>query len=270
MLNEYVVLENEYLTMKISHIGASILEVTDFEGNILVSRNSGLCFPVCGGVYNNTLTLGESEYSVSENGFLKDCEFILLESYEDYAEFIFTANEDTVKNFPFSFNVIVTYKLLGKAATINCRIGNFSEYKMPYSFGINTYFPKGGIDVEFERDEVFEGYIIKNGLFCGDVKRVMPCNGKILNTPENGEYVIKNLISDSFKIIENGKTIAEISKQGFPHFNISSDVYGINFGLWQGFSGKYGKKDDFVNKDSIKFADENSSDEYSLLITFNL
>ena len=143
MSNEYIVLKNEYLTMKISHVGASILEITDAEGNLLVSKGTGISFPVCGGVYNNTVTIGESDCSISKNGFAKNCEFMLLESYEDYAEFIFTADEATVKDYPFSFNIFMSYKLLGKAIEINCRVGNFSEYKMPYSFGLNTYFAQG-------------------------------------------------------------------------------------------------------------------------------
>ena len=102
------------------------------------------------------------------------------------------------------------------------------------------------------------------------VKRVMPNNGKILTVPENGEFVIKNLISDNFELIKDDKTVAEISKEGFEHLNILSDIYGVSFGLWQGFAGSFGKKEDFLDKNSIKIADENSSDEYSLLIKFHL
>ena len=215
----------------------------------------------------------ESECKIPGNGFVRDCEFMLLESYEDYAEFILSSDDDTIDMYPFSFNIIVAYKLLGRAFEITCRAGNFAEHKMPYSVGINTYFPVSRsvrLEAEFDRDEVMEGYMLKDGLYCGEVKRLMPQNGKALNIEKNSQFVIKNIISDSVALLEDSKALAQISAEGLPHFAVcNSDEY-ISVGMWQGFAGSFGRKDDFLKKDDIKFADENSSDEYRFLLSFNI
>ena len=269
-MNEYVVLKNEYLTLKISHKGASVVEVSDNDGNILLSGGPTILFPVCGGVYGDAVTIGGNEYEINDDGFAKDSEFMLLECYEDYAEFILSSDDDTVEKYPFSFNIFVSYKLLGKAFEINCRAGNFSEYKMPYSLGINTYFPYESLNAQFCRDEIMEGYILKNGLFCGEVKRVMPQNGKSLDIPENSEFVIKNIISDSFKLTKDGRMLAKVQAENLSGFSVRSVQGGMCVGMWQGFAGTFGKKEDFITKEGARLVDENSSDEYSFLISFNI
>lgn len=266
-LSENIILKNEYITLKLSSTGASISEVTDFDGNTLLLGGDTLLFPVCGKVYSESITLGETSCKIPGFGFAKDTEFMLLESYEDYAEFILSSDDAIVENYPFSFNILVSYKLLGNAFEINVKVGNFSEYKMPYSLGINLNLPKGESKAEFISEEILEGYVLKGGLYRGEVTRLAPRNGKELEL--KNEFVMKDIISDSVSVLQNGKTGLNISKEGFSNFAYYDSDDCQVAGFWEGFASTFGKIDDFVNKNGIKLLDENSSDEYSLLISFN-
>ena len=263
---EPVILKNEYLTVRLSQKGAAIEEVLSSDDEILLVGGDTFSFPVCGAVSGGGAYLGKMHCKMPYGGFAKDKQFEVMEYMEDYAEFILTADDDTVKNYPFSFNLIITYKLLGNALEVGCTLGNFSEYKMPYSFGFGVC-AKNIDAVEFENEEILEGYPLTGGIIRDPLQRLADGNGKILKIEEGGSCVMKNIISNSVKIL-SGDTGIKIYGSDLRNLALSTQNGVTTVGLWDGMADFAGEKSGFLNTETSDLLDENSTAERIYQLTF--
>ncbi len=256
-----VILKNEFITVELSSVGARINGVYSSDGKMILVDGDTVLFPVCAGEKDNKITIGQNEYNLEKCGFVKNKEFTVMENFEDYAEFILTSDEETVVNYPFSFNLIVSYKLLGKALEVRCVVGNFSEYKMPYSLGFNVHVPMRGAKLAFECEEVLNMHKIESGVLTGETVVYENGNGKEFSLKSNGDFVLKNIISDKFDIA-CGKSSIGVGADDKCDIFASYNGRVADVGIWSGEDA------DICIAPFSNVLDENSSAEYYRLLTF--
>ena len=111
--------------------------------NLTVRGGIPILFPICGNLPNNTYTYKGQQYTLKQHGFARDLPWEVTESTaQDRASLTLAlnSNEQTRAVYPFDFQLIFTYQLLGTSLEIRQRYINRSSELMPFSTGLHPYF----------------------------------------------------------------------------------------------------------------------------------
>ena len=106
------------------------------------------------------------EYPMGNHGFARNSEFTLVDQDDDSLTLVLEDNEETIKQYPYSFSLYVNYRLVEESVVISYRIVNRNDEVMPFGFGLHPAFncPKDFVDtyITFDEKETLE---VNNELF---------------------------------------------------------------------------------------------------------
>lgn len=234
-----VLISNKNLEVKINSFGAELISLKNLDKNIeyMWQKNpqywnkcSPVLFPFVGAIKNNQYFYNGDKYLFSsKHGFARDNEFELLNQQKDYIEFIFRANENTKKIYPFNFNFYIKYILKDNSLQIEYKVENLEDKKMYFSLGAhpafntpldsNTKYSDYFIELEnLENDDV---YFLEDSLFnIEKKKRLLTKN--ILHLTENifedDVLILKNTNSKKVYLKnKNGSFTLGFKFEGFKH-----------------------------------------------------
>ena len=114
-------IKNDQLTLEISSLGAELQSIKDANGNEYLwdgdekywNRHSPILFPIVCGLWKDTYRTEGKEYHLPRHGFARDTEFKLVGKTADRLTFALIDNEETQKNYPYHFNLAISYRLQG-------------------------------------------------------------------------------------------------------------------------------------------------------------
>ena len=119
-----------------------------------------ILFPIVGNTYSKTYQIDGKTYAMGNHGLTRHMDFTLVEETNDTLTFEVSDNEDTLRQYPFRFNLTVKYRLTGSKLTIDYEIRNTGDKTMPFSFGLHPAFnvplAEGKFSdyrLEFEKEE---------------------------------------------------------------------------------------------------------------------
>ena len=127
--------------------------------NLSVRGGIPFLFPICGNLPDNIFYYNEQQYSLKQHGFARDLPWqVLGQSTDKSAKIILClkSNPQTLKVYPFDFELIFSYELQGNKLIINQSYENKSLVKMPFSFGFHPYFccdDKSKLSLDFPAQE---------------------------------------------------------------------------------------------------------------------
>ena len=142
-------LENDVLKVSVNLFGAELRSVINKETNEEFmwsgdpkywGRVSPVLFPIVGRVSNNEYHFNGERYELTQHGFLRDQEFVLVSSTDTYAEFSFVSNDDLLSVYPFKHEVRIAYELVGAKLSIHWHVFNLDDQTMYYSIGAHPAF----------------------------------------------------------------------------------------------------------------------------------
>ena len=166
-----IFLKNENLTVVIKPLGAEIISIKDADeierlhqpDMVFWNGQAPLLFPWCGKMRDKKFVYEDKEYNLTQHGFARDSLFELLEQTEDLAVFSLLSNEKTKEMYPFDFELIVTYKLLGNSIDVSYEVLNDGECDMYFAIGSHeSYNCLDGLseyEIHFEKEEASKPYI---------------------------------------------------------------------------------------------------------------
>ena len=169
-----VCIKNEFLTVNIKTLGAELTSIKDSNGEerlhqpdmVFWNGQAPVLFPICGTPKDKKIIADGKEYEMGSHGFARHCEFNLMECNEDLAVFSLISNEETKKKYPFDFELIITYKLLGNSIDVSYEIINDGDDEMYFSIGshesYNCLEGLGEYEIHFEKEEPIKPYIFEN------------------------------------------------------------------------------------------------------------
>lgn len=146
-MNYYI--ENDKLIVRIDSFGAevkSVLSKSNYReymwyGNpTFWGRTSPVLFPFVGSVKNKKYKWDGVEYAMGQHGFARDMEFELCEKSNDKIAFILKSDAETLKKYPFSFELIITYTLVDTELNVNWTVKNAGDNTMYFSIGAHPAF----------------------------------------------------------------------------------------------------------------------------------
>lgn len=170
-----VKIKNDVLSVEIDTLGAEMKKI-EVNGEDRLwsgdpaywSGRAPILFPICGGLKDDKFTFEGKEYTLKKHGFAKSCEFSVEKATENSAVFLLKSNEETLKQFPWSFELRVTYTLRGSCIKISYDVKNTSDKPMYMSIGSHEAYacPEGieDYDVIFEKKETLNSCVLDGNL----------------------------------------------------------------------------------------------------------
>ena len=98
-----------------------------FDGKTFWNRQSPILFPIVGQIKEGKTQIEEKIYEMSQHGFARDMEFQEIEENH----YILKYNEQTLKKYPYKFELHVIYKIVGDALQVSYEVKNIDNKKIP-------------------------------------------------------------------------------------------------------------------------------------------
>jgi galactose mutarotase-like enzyme len=156
-------IKNEHLTVEISEMGAELQSIKDSEGREYLwqggekwPRRSPILFPIVCSVNDDTYTVDGKEYHLPRHGFARDTRFKLIAQGEHKVTYALHETEETLKVYPYCFNLAVSYRLSGNKIHVVWHVENTDTRDIHFQIGGHPAFLAPGC----KEDEELKGVIV--------------------------------------------------------------------------------------------------------------
>lgn len=149
-------LKNEHLTIQVAELGAELQSIKDSDGREYLwqadpkfwSRHSPILFPIVCSVNNDTYTVDGKDYHLPRHGFARDTMFTLVSQSTTKLTFALHESEETLKVYPFRFNLAITYRLTGNKLHVIWHVENTDTREIYFQIGGHPAFNIPGSKTE--------------------------------------------------------------------------------------------------------------------------
>ena len=260
------------------HQGESVL---DKEGKVFWKRHAPVLFPIVGSLKNNTTYIDGKKYQMSQHGFARDMVFDIVNISEREHTYVLKYNEDTLKMYPYKFELYISYIIEDNKLTIIYKVKNLDI--RPIYFGIGGH-PAFIIDlknnkykVEFENAEnnikfsqLDAGLIsYKNNYINNSLMSNNRCIEIRKDTFSHDAIIMSGLSSRKLRLYENNIEKLEFEFGQFKYLSLWSKKYApfLCIEPWQTTADYTDSNQDFIlKKDNIKLeVNEEYKCSYSII-----
>lgn len=279
-----VELSNQYLTVNLHPKGAEIISIVGNQDHINYMWKRDACqwansapilFPIVGAIKNDTCRIDGKEYHMTQHGFARHNEFEIKNQSQTEVTFTLVSNDEIIKQYPFLFELNVTYKLVENTLTCFINVKNKDHQTIYFQIGGHPAFACPFMENESSNDYYveFAEYETRNQKVIDVAKRGMShvqlpffdhekrffVRQQLFN---NDAIVIKDFKSEniSIKSLNHQKSIV-FHMQGFDHVGLwtAKHVGGLlAIEPWIGhadyvdFDGEFKEKESCVALDTDK------------------
>ncbi|MEL6390201.1 MAG: aldose 1-epimerase family protein [Bacteroidota bacterium] len=198
-------------------------------------RHSCILFPVIGATRNDIIRVNGQKYPMQKHGIVRDREFELIEQSVDRVTYATRSDNETIKSYPFDFELLVTYSLDENTLHIDYEVTTDGEEHLPFSIGGHPAFncPLYGDQKRSDYKLVFSDpedqhspLLSEAGLLREKTKMILD-NATTLTIEDElfdeDALILSDLKSDSVSFVgPNGRPSLTVSFGGFTHLGIWS------------------------------------------------
>lgn len=183
-MDKHIVLSNEILKVTLSTIGAELLSVKKGSEELIWiadpkvwKSHAPLLFPIIGMLKDNKYIYDDKEYELKFHGYAHFTEFEVESQSAKKIVLLHRFNEETLKVFPFKYELRVIYTLNNSILKVEYNIKNLENKEMYFSIGSHEglYCPDGieEYSVVFESPENLD-YVVccPGGLLANCTKNI--------------------------------------------------------------------------------------------------
>ena len=280
-----ITISNSQLTAQIKSYGAELCSLRNqnnkeyiWEGNPdYWGKHSPILFPIVGTLKNNCYQHNGLKYTLARHGFAREMDFELVDKKENSVTFSIQSSEETLKVYPFIFELQIRYTLNENSLNIEYKVINNGKSKMPFSIGAHPAFAFYGkfenYAIQFEKQEFLKYYLLENDLISNKTKTLEVQNDCIPLTYElfkNDALIFKTLESKSLTILKNNNPFLKVNFYDFPSLGIWTKVNApfICIEPWFGYSDTVNSTGDLFDKEGIQVLDasETFNSQFSIEI----
>lgn len=144
-----IALENEHLKVVISSKGAELQSLINKQSAMEYlwsgdekywAKRSPVLFPIVGGLKGGEYIYKNKKYALERHGFARDKEFNVGFHNATNAVFSLTFDEQTLKIYPFKFELILKYELIETKLVVSYVVINLEDDAMYFSLGAHPAF----------------------------------------------------------------------------------------------------------------------------------
>ena len=230
------------------------------------NRKAPFLFPIIGKLRDLKTYIDGNLYSMNQHGFLRDREFELESNTDNSLTFISTYSEDTLKLYPFKYQVRIKYEIKDCGVAIDIEVTNKGKEKMYFNIGGHPGFRLPMYDNEkfddysvvFEKTEDFDAPTVnlQNGTL--DFNHTIRCDhiGRIdLNYKyfEIDAIVIPKVKSREVKLVNKKNKGIRFNYHGFNSLAIwtKPNAPFVCLEPWMGYADHSDSDYNFIKKDDI-------------------
>lgn len=229
------------------------------------NRKSPVLFPIVGKLRDLKTFIDGNEYHMNQHGFARDMEFDLKEKEENKLVFSCMFNEETLKMYPYKFELLIEYIINDKNLDVVYKVKNIDEKEIYFNIGGHP-----GFNLPIYEGEKFDDYsVVFEGVESWNAPTVSS-NGT-LNFIETIEYkdlsridlnykyfeidaiVIPGIKSRKVKLVNKDNKGIEFSYNGFNTLAIwtKPNAPFVCLEPWKGYADHSDSDYDFKKKDDI-------------------
>ena len=269
-------ISNSNLIAIINHLGAELISLRTKENKEYIwegnpefwGKHSPILFPIVGTLKNNTYLFNGVEYHLSRHGFARDMKFELIKIKDSSATFSTKSSKETLKIYPFEFELQICYSLDENKLNIDYKVINKNNFIMPFSIGAHPAFALSGdfenYSIAFEQEETLEYYLLKNDLVSNTTKK-LEVNSKQIHLNyklfDNDTLIFKSIKSNSLTILENSKPMIKVLFKDFPNLGIwtKKNAPFLCIEPWFGYSDTEENSGNIFEKEGIQILEGNKT-----------
>ena len=275
-------IRNEFLSVSVNPLGAELRSIKNYDGYEFLwqgnpeiwNGRSPFLFPIIGRIKNDTLMVDGKDYTLQKHDFARKSDFSVADISESSVSFMLKSDENTKKQYPWDFELKITYTLEKTTLKISYEVKNTDCKTMYFSMGAHPAFNcKIGDILEFEKNETLESYVMNEDAY---IYKKIPYLNNERNIVISGDIfkddalMFENMSSDSITLkkqdgysifvkYNNARFLGLWAKPGAPYVCIEP-WFGIND--FEEFCG------DFSEKHGILSLDAGEKFEYEIEIEF--
>lgn len=276
------------LTAEISSTGAELMTLQDEAGRDLLwngdpafwTGRAPLLFPIVGAVKDDQILIDGTAYPMRQHGFARTAEFEVIDTTPSLCQLRLRASDNTRSQFPFEFQLDVTYHLNGARLIIMAVILNPGRTPLPVSFGFHPAFrwplPYGGTreahEIRFDREEPALIRRPRDGLLSRD-SWPSPVMGHRLKLYDSlfaeGALVFDQLRSEAVTYGVPQQRSIEVRFQNLPHLGIWTKP-GAGFVCiepWHGYASPEDFTGEFTEKPGIILIPAGGAETFAIAIS---
>lgn len=233
-------LHNDYLKVEISAHGAEMQKLFSKETGIdylwsgdkqYWGKFSPILFPIVGSLVDEEYVYNNETYKLSRHGFARDLDFEIEAQNNTSAVFTLRDTPDTLKIYPFKFELKVKYELIERKLVVSYQVINKDAKEIYFSIGAHPAFAVPNTNYEdyylaFNEDEKLENWLLdEKGLLTADEQTILLGGHKLALKHElfyKDALVLKTLQSNCISLLN------QVNEHGL-HFHFEHFPF---FGIW--------------------------------------
>lgn len=192
-------------------------------------RHAPVLFPIVGKLKDNECIVKNKKYNMSQHGFARDMEFDVFAQTTNSITFILTNNEETMKKYPFEFELYIKYEIIDNKVLVKYTVVNSGNDNMFFSIGGHPAFNIDGefddCTIEFDKNETQNKIFVEDGFikFTDEVRLSNTNVLKLRNDSFSDDAIIfKDLESSTVTLTSKGDRKVKMNISGFPYLGIWS------------------------------------------------
>lgn len=227
---------------------------------------SPVLFPIVGGLKEDTYFFEQKAYHLPRHGFARDREFEAHKIAEDEVLFLLQEDAESLKVYPFSFQLGLRYQLIENTIRCTYEVFNTGDKALWFSIGGHPAFsvpvkPDLNYDdyyLEFNKDQQLNVHQVSDNLIEAHTETiVLTAEGKL---PLNHQLFYQDALV--FKDLKSNKISLKSDKdphgldfhfEGFPFFGIwaAKDADFVCLEPWCGIADGVHHDQELCNKEGI-------------------
>lgn len=283
-----ITIKNDYLTAKINEVGAELKSLVCNDTQYIWTGDerfwagsAPLLFPICSGLKDDEYYLDGKKYTLQKHGYARFCKFEVENQVEDSVTFLLCSNEESLKQFPFRYELRVTYTLENKTLKVKYDVKNLSDDTMYFSIGAHEgyYCPEGieEYDVILPEAETLDSTVLEGNVLGNNKVRIIENSDRIALKYDYfavDALVFKDMKARSavLKNRNNSKAV-KVTFEGCDYFLLwtKPDAPYICLEPWCGISDNKDTDKNFKTKEGIRqiAAGGNFVNEHSIEVLDN-
>ena len=208
------------------------------DGKEFWNRHAPILFPIVGMIKDNKTSILGKTYEMKQHGFARDMEFEEVLKSENEVKYYLKYNEETLKRYPFKFELNIIYKIdnLENSISTIYEIKNLDDKEIIFGLGAHPAFKcdysSENYYLKFEEEHEDENIKIEqltDGLINNtsiDARSIIKNNIIELrkDTFDKDAIIMTNIKSSKIKLInkKENKEVLEFDFTGFPYLAIWS------------------------------------------------
>ncbi|RYD76462.1 aldose 1-epimerase family protein [Pedobacter agri] len=269
-----ITLENDYLKVSIAAKGAELQGLYSKETEIEYLWNadpeywakySPVLFPIVGSLKNDHFNYKGKTYNLPRHGFARDHVFKAAQISKTEAVFTLTQSEETLKVYPFQFELKLIYRLIDRKLSLTYEVINTGKDELLFSIGAHPAFavpntPNTSYEdyyLAFNTDEKLTYWKLDNGLVANETESI-DLNGHKLNLKHdlfyNDALVFKTLQSSCISLLNTKNDYGlHFHFEDFPFFGIwaATDAPFVCLEPWCGVADGVNHNQELKQKEGI-------------------